>query len=87
MDRIDGLNAIMPQPLTEDAAPVIEASAAGFCPVTGPVFGAGDILIGGAGSDSMTGRGADDIIDGDRYLRSGSASSIPEPGSRSPARI
>ena len=69
VDRIDGLNAIVPQPLTEDAAPVIEASAAGFCPVTGPVFGAGDILIGGAGSDAMTGRGADDIIDGDRYLR------------------
>ena len=55
-------------PLTESAATVIANSAAGFCPVTGPVFGAGDILLGGAGNDSITGRGADDIIDGDREL-------------------
>ena len=50
------------------AATVIANSAAGFCPVNGPVFGAGDILLGGGGSDSITGRGADDIIDGDRDL-------------------
>ena len=68
VDRIAGLNAIVPQPLTESAATVIANSAAGFCPVTGPVFGAGDILLGGGGSDSITGRGADDIIDGDREL-------------------
>src|SRR6185437_4659273 len=47
---------------------VIANSAAGFCPVNGPVFGAGDILLGGPGNDSITGRGADDIIDGDREL-------------------
>ena len=58
----------MPQPLTESAATVIANSAAGFCPVNGPVFGAGDILLGGPGSDTITGRGADDIIDGDREL-------------------
>ena len=68
VDRIAGLSAIVPQPLTESAATVIANSAAGFCPVTGPVFGAGDILLGGGGSDSITGRGADDIIDGDREL-------------------
>ena len=68
VNRIAGLSAIVPQPLTESAAPVIANSAAGFCPVTGPVFGAGDILLGGAGNDSITGRGADDIIDGDREL-------------------
>ncbi|MDX6540640.1 MAG: hypothetical protein QOI71_2250, partial [Gaiellales bacterium] len=68
VNRIAGLSAIVPQPLTESAASVIAASPAGFCPVTGPVFGAGDILIGGGGSDSITGRGADDIIDGDREL-------------------
>jgi len=66
-DRIAGLSAIM-APLTESAATVIANSAAGFCPVTGPVFGAGDILLGGAGNDSIMGRGADDIIDGDREL-------------------
>ena len=68
VNRIAGLSAIVPQPLTESAATVIANSAAGFCPVTGPVFGAGDILLGGAGSDTITGRGADDIIDGDREL-------------------
>ena len=68
VDRIAGLSAIVPQPLTESAATVIANSAAGFCPLTGPVFGAGDILLGGGGSDTITGRGADDIIDGDREL-------------------
>ena len=68
VNRIAGLSAIVPQPLTESAASVIANSAAGFCPVTGPVFGAGDILLGGAGNDSIMGRGADDIIDGDREL-------------------
>ena len=68
VDRIHGLSAIVPQPLTESSALVVANSAAGFCPVNGPVFGAGDILIGGLGSDTIEGRGADDIIDGDRYL-------------------
>ena len=68
VNRIHGLNAIVPQPLTESSATVIANSAAGFCPVNGPVFGAGDILLGGPGNDSITGRGADDIIDGDRQL-------------------
>jgi Ca2+-binding RTX toxin-like protein len=68
VDRIAGLNAIVPQPLTESSATVVANSAAGFCPVTGPVFGAGDILLGGPGNDTITGRGADDIIDGDREL-------------------
>ncbi|MFM6848518.1 MAG: fibronectin type III domain-containing protein, partial [Terrabacter sp.] len=67
VDRIAGLRALMPT-LTGDAAPVVAASAAGFCPVTGPIWGEGDILIGGAGNDTIEGRGADDIIDGDRAL-------------------
>ncbi len=71
VDRIAGLSAIVPQPLTESSARVVANSAAGFCPVNGPVFGAGDILIGGPGSDTIEGRGADDIIDGDRYLTVG----------------
>jgi hypothetical protein len=32
------------------------------------VWGAGNILLGGAGNDLIQGRGADDIIDGDKYL-------------------
>jgi Ca2+-binding RTX toxin-like protein len=31
-------------------------------------FNAGNIILGGAGSDLMEGRGGDDIIDGDRWL-------------------
>ncbi|MFM6852184.1 MAG: peroxidase family protein, partial [Terrabacter sp.] len=67
LDRISGLQPLLPA-LTGDAAPVVAASAAGFCPVTGPVWGDGDILIGGAGNDTLQGRGADDIIDGDKAL-------------------
>ena len=44
------------------------ASRPGFCPLSGPVWGAGNILLGGAGSDMLEGRGGDDIIDGDRAL-------------------
>ena len=74
--RISGLNALVttfPSPL----APVIANSAAGTCPLVGAgatatdpgtVWGEGEILLGGAGSDTITGRGADDIIDGDRAL-------------------
>ncbi|WP_295694758.1 fibronectin type III domain-containing protein [Lapillicoccus sp.] len=69
VDRIAGLASILPQPLTGDPAPVVAGSAAGFCPLEGPVWGAGDILLGGSGSDTITGRGADDVIDGDRSLR------------------
>ena len=54
--------------LTTPAGPVVAASQAGFCPVSGPVWGAGNILLGGAGSDTVEGRGGDDIIDGDRAL-------------------
>jgi Ca2+-binding RTX toxin-like protein len=67
VDRIAGLGAILP-PLTGDLAPVEARSAAGVCPLSGPIWGDGDILLGGAGSDSLQGRGADDILDGDRYL-------------------
>ena len=67
IDRIAGLGAIMP-PLSTPSGPVIAASKAGFCPVSGNVWGAGNILLGGAGSDTLEGRGGDDIIDGDRAL-------------------
>ena len=44
-------------------------SAGGRCPQVGPFWGEGDVLLGGAGSDSITGRGGNDVIDGDQELR------------------
>ncbi|HEY0400068.1 MAG TPA: fibronectin type III domain-containing protein, partial [Acidimicrobiia bacterium] len=41
----------------------------GQCPLNGPVWGAGNILLGGPGNDTLQGRGGDDILDGDRYLK------------------
>ena len=53
---------------TVDSAPIIAASATKHCLLTGLVWGDGNILLGGAGSDLLEGRGANDILDGDRYL-------------------
>ena len=56
----------VPAPLTgADLAP---GSFTGLCPLAGDVWGDGNILIGGAGSDSLEGRGGNDILDGDRSL-------------------
>ena len=71
--RIKGLDQLVrtfPSPL----APIVASSTPGACPLDGTATGGnvwaeGDILLGGAGSDSITGRGADDIIDGDRFLQ------------------
>ncbi|MFF5793047.1 Ig-like domain-containing protein [Paeniglutamicibacter sp. NPDC012692] len=41
---------------------------AGLLPEGATEFGAGDIIIGGSGSDQIWGNGADDIIDGDKWL-------------------
>jgi hypothetical protein len=67
VNRISGLGAILPT-LSGDRAPVVQNSAAGSCQQRGPIWGAGNILLGGAGSDTFEGRGANDVIDGDRYL-------------------
>jgi len=70
MARINGLSAILP-PVAQwqgTAAAVAALSASGSCPLTGPVWGEGDILLGGGGSDTLEGRAGDEIIDGDRYL-------------------
>ncbi len=67
--RINGLNSLVPATsLTTDPATVIANSSTNFCLVNGNVWGAGNILVGGAGSDLLEGRGADDILDGDRYI-------------------
>ncbi len=75
LDRIAGLDPLIPDlailgngvvPLAD----VVAGSASKNCPVlTGPnVWGGGNVLLGGAGSDLIEGRGADDVIDGDKYL-------------------
>ncbi len=68
IDRISGLGALLPVP-TFDLAPVAAASAMRDCAKEGPVWGEGNILLGGAGSDVLQGRGGDDVLDGDRALR------------------
>ena len=68
LDRIAGLDALVP-PLATPLAPIIANSVTNHCLLTGDfVWGEGNILLGGAGSDQLEGRGADDILDGDRYL-------------------
>ncbi|WP_326968254.1 peroxidase family protein [Arthrobacter sp. CG_A4] len=69
LDRVAGLDALVP-PLNTPLASVVAASASKDCPLlSGPnVWGDGNILLGGGGSDLIEGRGADDIIDGDAYF-------------------
>ncbi len=68
--RVQGLDALVPSSLrTLPSVPIVAASATLHCPLVGNVWGAGNILLGGAGSDTIEGRGGDDIIDGDRYLQ------------------
>ena len=67
--RIAGLNALItPDMLTVDSATLAANSTTNFCLLTGNVWGDGNILLGGSGSDLIEGRGANDIIDGDRYV-------------------
>jgi Ca2+-binding RTX toxin-like protein len=68
VDRIQGLAALLP-PLTGDASSVAAISMTGSCPLSGPYWGAGNILLGGAGSDTIEGRGGNDIIDGASALQ------------------
>lgn len=56
----------VPAPLT--GADLSAGAFTGSCPLTGDIWGDGNILIGGAGSDALEGRGGNDIIDGDRAL-------------------
>jgi hypothetical protein len=69
LDRIAGLDAIVP-PLNTLGSTILAATTTRYCFVDPAelVWGDGDILVGGAGSDSLEGRGADDVLDGDRYL-------------------
>ncbi len=68
LDRIAGLDTLVP-PLTTPIGPVLANSVTQHCLLTGDfVWGEGNILLGGAGSDLIEGRGGDDILDGDKYL-------------------
>ena len=69
VDRITGLSELvtsLPTPIEE----VVNAAASKECPVLAGamVWGEGNILLGGGGSDTLEGRGANDVLDGDRYL-------------------
>ena len=59
----------MPPLDTVTTASVVANATTNYCLLTGEfVWGEGNILLGGAGSDTLEGRGGDDIIDGDRFL-------------------
>jgi len=65
LDRITGLAALVPALINK-----VAASVAGIhCPLSGPIWGEGNILLGGAGSDTIEGRTGNDIIDGDAALQ------------------
>ncbi|MGE8499603.1 MAG: peroxidase family protein [Pseudomonas sp.] len=60
VDRIAGLEAILGSAINPRANPLNPSD-----PV---VFNGGNILLGGGGNDTITGRGGDDYIDGDNWL-------------------
>jgi Ca2+-binding RTX toxin-like protein len=64
--RIKGLDQIVTERPTPASAVANETGRA--CMLSGNVWAEGNILLGGAGDDTIEGRGADDIIDGDRYV-------------------
>jgi len=72
LNRIAGLDALVPPLAAGTATPtatVVANSVTNYCLLTGGfVWGEGNILLGGEGSDQLEGRGGDDILDGDRYL-------------------
>ncbi|MEV6494919.1 peroxidase family protein, partial [Actinoplanes sp. NPDC051633] len=65
--RIHGLDQVVTALPT--AASAVANATGRACDLHGNVWGAGNILLGGAGDDTIEGRGGDDILDGDRYLR------------------
>jgi Ca2+-binding RTX toxin-like protein len=73
LNRISGLAPLVPSLVAPVGTGVIPANqvatATGItCPLSGNVWGDGNILLGGGGADTITGRGGNDIIDGDRAL-------------------
>ncbi len=68
--RINGLDALVTPAmrLGRPSAPIVAASSTNYCLLQGDVWGQGNILLGGEASDTIEGRDANDILDGDRYL-------------------
>jgi hypothetical protein len=54
LNRIAGLDELVP-PLTVDSAPIIASALTNYCELLGPVWGEGNILLGGGGSDTLAG--------------------------------
>lgn len=69
IDRIAGLDEIVTDDLMIDGEYWADGSwENGATGTSERIFVGGNILLGGGGSDTIEGRGGDDIIDGDRYL-------------------
>lgn len=67
--RINGLETLVPAAIrTVPSQPIIDSATTDYCRLVGNVWGEGNILLGGEGSDTLEGRGANDILDGDRYM-------------------
>ncbi|MBI4934230.1 MAG: choice-of-anchor D domain-containing protein [Actinobacteria bacterium] len=79
LDRISGLDALVPT-LATPAAGILDSTTTRYCLIdrNENVWGDGNILLGGAGNDILEGRGADDILDGDKFLNV--RISVREPG-------
>ncbi len=69
IDRIAGLDQIITDDLMVDGEYWADGSwENGQTGTSEKIFVGGNILLGGGGSDTIEGRGGDDVIDGDRYL-------------------
>jgi hypothetical protein len=64
--RISGLDQIVTTFPTPAAA--VGNKTGRDCDLHGNAWAEGNILLGGPGDDTLTGRGGNDILDGDRYL-------------------
>jgi beta-lactam-binding protein with PASTA domain len=68
-DFANGAFGTVPNGHVLNAAGIARISGlAAILPAGATSFGAGNIILGGLGSDLIEGRGGDDIIDGDRWL-------------------
>ncbi len=65
--RGDSFSALLDGPGNEVTQGTLDRTA-GLSALVGPGFNAGNVILGGGGSDLIEGRGENDIIDGDRWL-------------------
>ena len=67
--RDDGLTGVANGHVLTAAGIARVSGVSAVLPAGATEFAGGNIILGGAGSDTIAGRGGDDIIDGDRWLR------------------